>query len=157
MGELNPYRVKSDAPLTGGARFIRGFSRIGAVVAVLIVLTGIAVAVFGSADRYNSDVRKHEDALCVTRLARSGWTFKKKYDYSSDLDYSVGGCSGWSLSYQSLNDVIAIADAPTPSFLSSDASSILGWGLVITGGLAVVAYLVFWCIGWVFAGFTRDA
>ncbi|MET4804542.1 hypothetical protein [Bradyrhizobium sp. LB11.1] len=157
MGELKPYRVKSDAPLTGGARFIRGFTRIGAVVAVLTLLTGIAITIFVGVDRYNSDVRKHEDAMCVTRLARAGWTFKKKYDYSSDLDYSVGGCSGWSLSYQSLNDVIAMADAPAPMFLSSEASSILGWGLVITGGLAVVAYLAFWCIGWVFAGFTRDA
>ncbi|MGY2987752.1 hypothetical protein [Bradyrhizobium sp. USDA 4508] len=157
MNDLRPFQPKRDGPLTAGARFIRGFTRIGAVAAVLVVLIGLATTIFISSDRYNSDVGTRTDAQCVAGLARAGWTFKKRYEFSSDLDYSVGGCRGYHLSYKPLSEVIAIADAPAPTFLSSDASSVLGWGLVITGGLAVVVYLAFWVIGWLFAGFTRDA
>ena len=56
-----------------------------------------------------------------------------------------------------LKEVMTIANAPTPTFLTSDAPFGLGIGLIITAVCAVVTYLFFWCIGWVFAGFTRDA
>ena len=50
-----------------------------------------------------------------------------------------------------------MADSPVPTFLTSEGASVLGWGLVITGLVAVVAYLAFWAVGWLCAGFTRDA
>jgi hypothetical protein len=40
---------------------------------------------------------------------------------------------------------------------ASAGASVLGWGLVITGCVAIVAYFTFWAIGWLCAGFTRDA
>jgi hypothetical protein len=42
---MQPYQ-RPNAPLTGGARFIRGFARIGAVAAVLVMLTGLAITFF---------------------------------------------------------------------------------------------------------------
>ncbi|MGJ5046998.1 hypothetical protein ACQR09_08010 [Bradyrhizobium oligotrophicum] len=157
MNDLKPYQ-KPSLTLAAGARFIRGFTRIGAVIAVLTVVIGVSASIMAGINSYNSDVDKHEAAQCIARLARSGVTFKPKYEYSRDLDYDVGGCSGgYRFSYNSVAQVIASADAPAPTLLTSDGVTNLGIGLMITGIIAVVAYLGFWCIGWLCAGFTRDA
>jgi hypothetical protein len=158
MTDIRPYEPKRDAPLTAGGRFIRGFTRVGMVVAVLIVLIGVTASVMTAKNNFDGDVQNHQSAECIARLARSGYEFKKKSQYSNALDYDVGGCyARYTLEYKSVREVLAIADAPTPTFLTSEGPSALGVGLMITGGLAVVAYLIFWCIGWLCAGFTRDA
>jgi Tfp pilus assembly protein PilE len=157
MNDLKPYQ-KPNVPLSPGARFIRGFTRIGAVFAVLTVVIGVPASIVGGINGYSSAVERHEGAQCIARLARSGVVFKRKYEYSSDLDYDVGGCTGgYRFSYNSVAQIIAVADAPAPTFLTSDGVSNLGIGLMITGIIAVVAYLSFWCVGWLCAGFTRDA
>jgi hypothetical protein len=156
--DLSPFHQKRETALTGGARFIRGFTRIGAVFAVLVTMIGITASIMGGINNYNYDLQTRERAQCIARLARNGYTFKKKYEYSSELDYDVQGCSGgYSFSYKPVNQVIAIADAPTPTFLTSEGASVLGHGLMITGIIAFVAYLIFWVIGWLCAGFTKDA
>jgi hypothetical protein len=158
MTDLQPHRQPGPTvPLSAGARFIRGFTRIGSIAAVLVALIGVPTTVFIAIDRYNSAVSSYRSAKCIAGLARSGYTFKKKYEYSSAVDYGVGGCSDYYHSYSTVNDVIAIADSPAPTFLTSEGASVLGWGLVITGFVAVAAYLAFWAIGWLCAGFTRDA
>ena len=88
---------------------------------------------------------------------RVGYTLKKR-EYGDTLNYEVAGCSDSGIYGKPSREVMAIANSPTPTFLTSDASSGLGFGLIITGVCAVVTYLAFWCIGWVFAGSqgTRD-
>jgi hypothetical protein len=113
MTDLQPHRHRPDAPLTAGARFIRGFTRIGAIVAVLVALGGLALSIMIATDRYTSEANGHQSAQCIARLARSGYTFKEK-EYSAALDYSVGGCNGWYHSNESIKEVIAIADSPAP-------------------------------------------
>lgn len=156
INSLGPYSPPP-APLTAGARFIRGFTRIGAAIAVLVVLIGLPVSIIIAINNYNSAADNHRGAECIARLARSGHTFKKKYEYSSAIDYGVGGCSHYySFEYRTVTEVMAIADAPEPTFLT-DGASALGIGLIVTGVLAVIAYMGFWLIGWLCAGFTRDA
>ena len=145
------------APLTSGARFIRGFTRIGAVAAALVALIGVATSVFIAIDRYNSVESAYRSARCIAGLARSGYQFENKYQYSSALDYSLGGCSAYYHSYRSVSEVIAVADSPAPTFSAGGGPSVLGLGILITGLVAIAAYLVFWAIGWLCAGFTRDA
>ncbi|SIO44805.1 hypothetical protein SAMN05443247_05504 [Bradyrhizobium erythrophlei] len=158
MTELQPHRhPRPTAPLSAGARFIRGFTRIGAIAALLVVLIGVPSSIGLAVSTYGNATSSHESAQCIARLARSGYTFKKKYDYGSALDYSVGGCAGYHHSYETVSEVIAIADQPTPTFLTSLGPSTLGWGFLATGLTAIVIYLAFWAIGWMFAGFTRDA
>jgi hypothetical protein len=157
MTDLQPHRhPRSPAMLTAGARFIRGFTRIGAIAAMLVTLIGVPTTVFVAIDRHNSAETSYQSAKCIASLARLGYQFKKK-EYSTALDYSVEGCSGYYHSYSPLSEVIAIADKPAPTFLTGDGPSVLGWGLVITGFVAVAAYLAFSAIGWLCAGFTRDA
>jgi hypothetical protein len=160
MTDLQPHSRNPQPAaslLTAGARFIRGFTRVGSIVAVLIALIGVPTTVFIAIDRSNSAASAYQSAKCIAGLARSGYTFKKKYEYSSAVDYGVGGCTDYYHSYSTVSDVVAIADSPAPTFLSSEGASVLGWGLVITGLVAVAAYLAFWAIGWLCAGFTRDA
>jgi hypothetical protein len=159
MNNLAPFQPKRDAPLTGGARFIRGFARIGAVIAVLVVLSGLGITYVIANDGYNREVSAQRNAQCIARLSRTGYVFKLKYPSidSRTLDYSVNGCSDYGLYGNSLSEIIQIADAPAPTFMTSEAVSTLGSGLIITGICAVVAYFLFWVVGWVFAGFTRDA
>jgi hypothetical protein len=157
MTDLLPHRhPRPPAPLTGGARFIRGFTRIGAIVAVLVALIGVATTITITTTTYNNADSSYRSAKCIADLARSGYSFPKK-EYSSYPDYSSGGCTGfYDHSYNTIKEVIAIADAPAPTFFTGDGPSVIGWGLVITGLVAVVAYLAFWAIGWMFAGFTRE-
>ena len=158
MTDLQPHRhPRPSAPLTAGARFIRGFTRIGAIAAVLVVLIGVPSSIGLAVSNYNSAEASYRSAKCIAGLAWSGYTFKKKYEYSSALDYSVGGCSGYHHSYSTISEVIAIADSTAPTFFTGDGPSTLGWGILITGLVAVAAYIVFWAIGWLCAGFTRDA
>jgi hypothetical protein len=155
---LRPYN-QPPGPLTGGARFIRGFTRIGAVVAVLVALIGVAITFTVAINAYNTELSGYTNAQCVARLARSGFVFKRKYPEinSQALDYEVSGCSDYGIYGKPVRDVIAIADARAPIFVTSDGASALGIGLIITGICAVVAYILFWVVGWVLAGFTRDA
>ncbi|WP_298256219.1 hypothetical protein [Bradyrhizobium sp.] len=156
MSDLRPYRDRPATQLTAGARFIRGFTRIGAVVAVLVALTGGTITIFVAKELYNDATRSHESAQCVARLARAGYTFRTK-SYSDALDYDVGGCVEDGLYRKSVREVIALADAPDPVFVTSNGAEALGYGMIVTGICAVVAYLASWLIGWMFAGFTKDA
>jgi hypothetical protein len=157
MDVIDLRRERPATPLTGGARFIRGFTRVGAVVAVLVVLIGGAITVTVSVHAYASSARGYESAQCIARLARGGFVFKRRYEFSDTLNYEVGGCSDTGIYGKPVSQVIAIADAPKPTFVASDGVTSLGIGLIITGLCAIAAYAAFWVIGWVFAGFTRDA
>jgi hypothetical protein len=158
MTDIRPFQPKRDPPLTGGARFIRGFTRIGMAIAVLVTLVGVPTSLIGAINNYNYAADNHRTAQCIARQARSGYPFKKKYEYSSAIDFGAGGCTpAYSFEYMTISEVTAIADAPAPTFLTSNGPSTLGSGLMITGGLAIIAYVAFWVIGWLFAGFTRDA
>jgi hypothetical protein len=156
MSDLQPYQ-RSRAPLTGGARFIRGFTRIGTVIAALTVLIGVPASIIGAINNYNYAADNYLGAQCIARQARSGYPFKKKSEYTSALDYSAGGCTHtYPFEYMTVSEVIAIANAPAPTFMTSDGASTLGFGLMITGVIAVLAYVGFWLVGWLCAGFTRD-
>lgn len=81
-----------------------------------------------------------------TRIGLVQYTFKKKCQYGDALDYDVGGFyARYTLEYKSVREVLAIADAPAPTFLTSesDGLSTLGTGLMIAGILAVAANLAF--------------
>lgn len=159
MNDLRPFQPKANAPLSGGARFIRGFTRIGAVLAVLVALIGLGTTYVIVHSSYSDEMGRQRNAQCIARLARSGYAFKLKYPSidSRTLDYNVNGCTDYGLYGRSVSEIIAIADLPAPSFMTGETVSALGIGLIITGICAIIAYFLFLVIGWVFAGFTRDA
>jgi hypothetical protein len=68
MTGLRPFQPKRDAPLTGGARFIRGFTRIGTVVAVLTVLIGVPGSIIAGVNNYNGSRTISTQAHAINHL-----------------------------------------------------------------------------------------
>lgn len=125
---------------------------------MLVTLIGVPITIYVAYEKFGSATNAHESAQCIARRARTGYSFKKRNDYSEQLDYAATGCARtYVWDYWPLADVMALADLPAPTLMSSEAPSALGIGFLTTGVLAVVAYLAFWLIGWLCAGFTRDA
>jgi hypothetical protein len=140
MNDLRPFQPKSNSPLSGGARFIRGFTRIGAAVAVLVALIGGSTSVFTAISEYDSKKRTFDSAICVTKLVRQNYSFGTKSYNRAALDYESAGCSEVGIYGKSAKEVVDIALGPEPTFINAGGSW-LGWGLIITGALAVLAYL----------------
>ncbi|WP_247487827.1 hypothetical protein [Bradyrhizobium sp. 17] len=45
MTDLRPYAGPLKPPLTAGARFIRGFKRVGIVLGVIVLVGGFAITI----------------------------------------------------------------------------------------------------------------
>jgi hypothetical protein len=155
MSELRPYHTKPDAPLTAGARFIRGFTRIGTIAAVLVALIGIVSSFYNASSEYDYAKSQFKNANCVANIARTGYTFKLLSYSRTALDYEAAGCDNLGLYDKPIAAVLAIASGAAPSIL--DAAQSFGIGLIVTGIIAIIAFVGFRVIGWLFAGFTRDA
>jgi hypothetical protein len=98
------------------------------------------------ADTVEKKARTYDSATCVTRLVRQNYSFGAKSYGRGMLDYEAAGCSEVGSFGKSAREVVDIAVGPAPTFISAGGSW-LGWGLIITGVLAVAAYLGFWVIG----------
>ena len=90
-------------------------------------------------------------------LTKPGFTVPVKSYDNSIVDYAAVGCSEVGIFGKAPWDVMSIAEQGRPSIFTGDSGTWLGRGLLITGLLAIFLYVALWCIGWVFAGFTRDA
>jgi hypothetical protein len=138
--------------LSGGARFIRGFKRIGAAIAALIIVIGVPITIGVAWNAESSAQRGFEQAICIIKKYPAPDKVPMK-SYSSSVDFSEAGCSG-PLYYESIEGVASIARSQPKRFAAIWEPA--GIGLATTFGTALVVYVVFWAIGWIFAGFTRD-
>jgi hypothetical protein len=143
--------MKPDAPLTAGARFIRGFTRIGTIAAILTVLIFGAFGYQDVKSEYEYNDKIFKNATCVARVARTGYIFKLQV--TNEPDYKAAGCDDFGLYGKSVSQVIAIAEGPAPSINKDKTYGLL----IITGVIAICFFVGFWAIGWLCAGFTRDA
>ena len=109
-------------------RIIRGFSRIGIGVTVLVTLAGAGVTVFASSIRY-SDAQSQIANLPQKRVA-----------------WRVQG-------YRDVEIEDSLAAFPTAAEAAAEAAGI---GLGVTALLALSARGIFRGLGWVLAGFSRD-
>jgi hypothetical protein len=155
MSELRRYTVPTSVPLTAGARFIRGFRRIGIVCAVLVLLAGLVITVVIAIDQQRSADRKFEQATCIARLVRERRPFKMKTYDQTKIDYDESGCPGYSFYGDALETVLAFAKAGSPAPMEYAVQPFF-IGLAISLASAAASFLGFWLLGWLCAGFTRD-
>ena len=165
VSNLPPHHEERRVPLTSGARFKRGFTRVGIAAAVLVTLSGVAMTLFTAWVEYDAKRVTFKSATCVSEIIRAGDPAKiaeaRKAGYSDDeivghlsqKSTNASGCSRVGLYATPLHDILATADGPAPSFL---AEPWLGIGLVASGVSAIAVFLMVWSIGWLCAGFTRD-
>lgn len=146
-----PYQV---APMTPGARFIRGFRRIGLVVAIAVAVAGIAFT-FVVANEQNDRLQKgYTQAKCIEakhKANRGGFVFNEFRPYEIDLDKS--GCPG--PMYTEMLPTILSKTTPKPAPLEGFIEPAF-YGALMTAAAAGACLLLFWLLGWICAGFTRD-
>jgi hypothetical protein len=118
-------------------RITRGFSRLGIVAAMLVVLGGAGITAAVSIDRYESETRWRTDHL----VPPPGFVVE-----SPVPDCSLGRhpCAPTPVDYDPFH---------SPSEVAARAAGI---GLSITGVLALAAFGFFRGIGWIVTGFARD-
>lgn len=149
IGQPEPIRR---APLTSGARVIRGFRRIGAIFAVPILLTGVGISILFGYEAYDLRARKSVQANCLLSKAKESTGLPLiSYDRTK-VDPQAAGCDGPMYSVYPRDISIY---ASKPSFIEEFTPAGIGGSAATVAG-AAATYALFWAIGWVFAGFTRD-
>lgn len=148
---MQPYRT--NAPLTGGARFIRGFRRIGIVAGSLILAGGLITAGFIAVDAQNSANGRFLQASCVLGKSQRSEPIKTETYDANSVDLLATGCFGSRYS-MTMNEARAYGIAkPAPMEMMIEP---LYFGGLISTGCAILVFAFFYLIGWLCAGFTRD-
>lgn len=151
MSEMQ--RHPSGLPLTAGARIIRGFRRIGLVLAIPVLLIGIGTSLYVGTETYTTHDRRVAQANCLIKKSdRDGGLPALSYD-PAKIDLQKTGCSGPIYSAY-FWEVSGIAAVPA-SFETDFGPAGIGGSLASVAG-ALLIYLACWAVGWIFAGFTRD-
>ena len=91
MTELRPYYAAPPPPLTAGARFIRGFKRVGVVVAGLVLLVGLFFSYMVAREAQDRAERRFSQATCIASLVRNNRPLERKSYDRNQYDYSASG------------------------------------------------------------------
>ena len=154
MSGLEPYyRNPPPAPLTGGARFLRGFWRIGIVLAVLFGFAGAAISFFIANEEATRDINRIWQRQCIRAKFQHGEKLPRVSYNEKDVDLWDAGCNGpeSSIAY---NALFTLQAETAPDYYSVLIPK-LAIGLLITAAIAVLPLLASLTIGWIAAGFTR--
>ena len=93
MSELRPYSPPTDVPLTAGARFIRGFKRIGLVFGAIAMVCGVRIGAFVAVDQQRAE-NSYAQATCLNDEIRFGRPLKMQTYDASIVDTIMSGCYG---------------------------------------------------------------
>jgi hypothetical protein len=161
---LQPY--KPIVPLSAGARFLRGFTRIGFVVAALVLLCGITYTFFVAVGWYEQEKGSFAEAQCVAKVFRNEPTLMSQ---ANDIRWMNDN-----VNFRTFKETFEKAGCPTNLYIllapeaSFDAAKagppavfdklILPFliGLLVSIICATIIFFTFWTVGWLCAGFTRD-
>lgn len=150
MTEIGHYRPTNTAPLTSGARFVRGFRRIGIALAGITLLIGIPASIGFAVDAVSSAQRRYEQSKCIMAKSPSQLIL---YEYDRlKIDLAKSGCDG--PMYAEIIPVISERARTKPQALLL-VSEPLGIGFSVSIAVAAIFLFGFWLLGWICAGFTR--
>jgi hypothetical protein len=155
MSAVQPYGNAPRPPLSGGARFIRGFKRIGLVLGLLVAIPGVIGSSIYAFNQQSLARARFEQASCVYDRVRNKWPIKMKSYDSSKIDFDATGCPNGPLYYENIDTVSAYARQGPPAPLEA-AIEPFSWGVLFSLIGGAIFFYGFWVLGWLFAGFTRD-
>lgn len=153
MTDMRPYNRPHLVPMTPGARFIRGFRRIGLVVAAATFVAGTAFTIGIAIEQNDRLHREYTQAKCIEakHKAKSAFVFS---DYRPlEIDLEKSGCSG-PMYTEIIPTILSKATAPPAPLQGFIEPAYIGF--LISGAISGGCFLVFWLMGWICAGFTRD-
>ena len=155
MSDLRPYAPQGAVPLTAGARFIRGFKRIGIAFGALVLVGGLVTTSFIAMENQKNEQRKFEQAKCIAGLVRDKRPFKMRSYNQSRIDFEDSGCPGYSFHDEALDTIVAYSKGAPPAPFEYAVQPFF-IGLAISMACAAASFFLFWLVGWLCAGFTRD-
>jgi hypothetical protein len=153
MSELRPYTRDYEAPLSPGARFIRGFKRIGLAIGIGSFVVGMAISVGIGIQQINDKHGRYTQAQCVADLQRRNIPLAMgEYD-KLKVSPDRSGCPG--PMYLEIIPVIleTAKNKPAPLEGFFEPTYI---GFLISAAVGTMLFAAFWLVGWICAGFTRD-
>jgi hypothetical protein len=151
MSELRPYSLAQSAPLTSGARFIRGFRRVGLVLGAFAIGTGIVISVIIANQEQQTAFNRHAQAVCFLDVQHRGRIVMSEYR-PLEVDLRASGCPGPMYT----ETVRAILDAASKEPTPDGFIGPLYLGSLISLAVGISVFAIFWLMGWLCAGFTRD-
>jgi hypothetical protein len=155
MNGLEPYDRRDPPliPLSGGARFVRGFGRIGLVLAILFGIGGIIVTYFIAQEETDRAIHRVWQRQCIRSKFQHGDKLPRLSYRQDDVDMWDAGCSGPETSIP-FNALVTLQPEPSPDYYSVFISKFAS-GAIITVCVAAIPLVFFLIIGWIAAGFTR--
>ncbi len=156
MNGLEPYDHSYPAPiaLSGGARFVRGFGRIGLVVAILIGIGGAIMTYFLAHEEAQKEINRVWQRQCIrAKFVQLGDKLPRQHYSEKNVDLWEAGCTGPE-STLPLKTISSLQPEAPPEYGSVLIYN-LGLGALITICVAAVPWLFFVTVGWIAAGFTR--
>lgn len=153
MMGMEPYDTSRAYKLTGGARFIRGFQRIGIAIGCLVALAGLGYSVIIGLEQRDTAQRKYTQAKCIVDMQRIGGRLAMSDLRPFDVDLDKSGCVG-PLYTETIPTIAGIAKTKPPVLEGFIEPVYIG--ALISGAVGGVIYCAFWLLGWVCAGFTKD-
>jgi hypothetical protein len=151
---LEHYHHSPPPPLTGAARFMRGFGRIGAVLGIICFLVGLGVAFFVANEAANREIDASIQRQCIrAKFQQQGGKLPRRSYDQKEVDLYEAGCWG---PYSSIdfNSLLTLQVEKRPEYLPLFLSPFF-IGLSIALAIAFILYLGALTIGWILAGFTR--
>lgn len=152
MREIGPVAAPKP-PLSGGGRFIRGFQRVGIVAAGVVFLGGLGITLVTAMERQTRAWGEYNQAKCVYDKLSAGQPVKMREYDKSRIDYDASGCFG--PGYGGTPTEVAIEAAKAPASLEFFLGPFF-IGAGITTVCSALTFGLFWLVGWLCAGFTRD-
>ena len=153
MSELRPYTRDFEPPLSPGARFIRGFKRIGLTLGIISFVGGMAISVGIGISQINDKQGRYAQAKCVADLQRRNIPLVMgEYD-KLKVSPDRSGCPG--PMYLEIIPVILETAKNKPAPLEGFFEPVY-IGLLISSAVGAMLFGAFWLLGWICAGFTRD-
>jgi hypothetical protein len=155
MSELRPYERLSAPPiaLTAGARFIRGFRRIGIVLGALVLIGSVCVGAFIGFDQQRTATNRYGQAVCLAEKLRTRQPLKMETYDASKIDTLMSGCPG--PLYSATIDTVASYSQRSPAPIEHVIEPTY-YGTLIGAAAGIFVFAACWLIGWLCAGFTRD-
>lgn len=155
MSDLRPYsRLQRDTPLTGGARFIRGFRRIGTVLAAIVLLIGIPASIISAIGAQRTAEGRFAQAACINDRIRNNYPIKMRVYDAQTIDFDASGCGTGPFYAETLSHVLPYSRNPPAPLEYAIEPFTYGTAASMAG--AAFLFFGFWLLGWLFAGFTRD-
>lgn len=151
LNDLSHYRSGQPAHLTTGARLVRGFKRVGVVAAAITWVGGIVFTAVISTQQGNNLQGGFRQATCAKQLKPGSFVFNEFRP--QEIDLSRSGCSGplYTRTWAEINAIASSKPSPLEGYI--EPASL---GFLMSSVAAVLVFGLFWIIGWVFAGFTKD-